>query len=257
MGIVLPDEKISFFRENGFVQIDHVLNEEELTELRDALSVVMDSNTTRTKAARADDPVYSRMLKQKANIHVDSPTVCKYAFSARFALMALDLSGAAAVRFDHNTGFWKMPGDANETAWHQDSSYQVWKEPGGLNVWIALDDVDENNGCMAFIPGSHKLGDLEAVDLVNPKSLDELLKGTAFEHVKPAVVRLKAGSCTFHDYSTFHYAHSNRTDKPRRAYSITYIPDGTTVRREVPFYPYKVGDVANSHYHPVLARREQ
>ena len=45
---------------------------------------------------------------------------------------------------------------------------------------------------------------------------------------KPVMVPLKAGSCTFHDGLTFHYAHANQTQMPRRAYAIIYTPDGTT-----------------------------
>jgi ectoine hydroxylase-related dioxygenase (phytanoyl-CoA dioxygenase family) len=40
-------------------------------------------------------------------------------------------------------------------------------------------------------------------------------------------MRLRAGSCTFHDGLTFHYASANSTDRPRRAIVTIYMPDGT------------------------------
>ncbi|MEJ7669909.1 MAG: phytanoyl-CoA dioxygenase family protein [Casimicrobiaceae bacterium] len=56
--------------------------------------------------------------------------------------------------------------DGDVWQWHQD--YGTWKndddmpEPRAMNVAIFLDEVNEFNGPLMFIPGSHKLGMLEA-----------------------------------------------------------------------------------------------
>lgn len=49
---------------------------------------------------------------------------------------------------------------------------------------------------------------------------------------KPIAMPMKAGSCTFHDGLTFHYATPNLSDKPRRAFATIYLPDGTTFRKK-------------------------
>jgi ectoine hydroxylase len=60
----------------------------------------------------------------------------------------------------------KMAFDGDVWQWHQD--YGTWKrdddmpEPRAMNVAIFLDDVNEFNGPLMFIPGSHKLGVIEA-----------------------------------------------------------------------------------------------
>lgn len=121
-----------------------------------------------------------------------------------------------------------MPGDTNATPWHQDSPKWPMNEDGCMSIWIALDDVDENNGCMMFVPKSHKVGKLTNISLHDPVNIFDFVQGTPLADRKPVMVPLKAGSCTFHDGLTFHYAHANKTDKPRRAYAIIYMPDGTT-----------------------------
>jgi ectoine hydroxylase-related dioxygenase (phytanoyl-CoA dioxygenase family) len=50
--------------------------------------------------------------------------------------------------------------------------------------------------------------------------------------LRPVCMKMRAGSCTFHDGLTFHYAPGNRTDASRRAMAIIYMPDGTTYRKK-------------------------
>ncbi len=60
----------------------------------------------------------------------------------------------------------KQAFDGDVWQWHQD--YGTWKnddqmpEPRAMNVAIFLDEVNEFNGPLMFIPGSHKLGVLDA-----------------------------------------------------------------------------------------------
>jgi ectoine hydroxylase len=60
----------------------------------------------------------------------------------------------------------KMAFDGDVWQWHQD--YGTWRrdddmpEPRAMNVAIFLDEVNEFNGPLMFIPGSHKLGVIEA-----------------------------------------------------------------------------------------------
>jgi hypothetical protein len=95
---------------------------------------------------------------------------------------------------------------------------------------------------MWFVPGSHKLGPLNPVDLGNTTADGPLsLLPEPFRTARPAAVELSPGSCTFHNGLTFHYAGPNLTDIPRRAMVTIFIPAGTTYRR----HEHLVGDRAN------------
>jgi len=104
--------------------------------------------------------------------------------------------------------------------------------PGPLSAWVAGDDVDTRNGCMRFIPGSHKLNNIAAVPLSqNVDGLAHARKhlGDALIDSLPSPVDMimPAGSVTFHNGMLFHYANPNKTPNPRRALSIIYMPEGT------------------------------
>lgn len=224
----VTEEKVSFYRENGFVQLDGVVSPDELAELRayadEAIALESSQSAQPDKANKG----YSRVLNQRFNTWRDHGGMAKFSLSPRFAGIAGRLTGAAGIRIFHDHLLYKMPGDSKPTPWHQDAPYWPMNEHGALSLWLPLDDVDERNGCMMFVPGSHKVGKLNAVDLVNPQDIYEYEGSEAVRGTRPVTVPLKAGSCTFHDGLTFHYAHANHTDRPRRVLAVIYMPDGTT-----------------------------
>lgn len=226
----ITQEHIDFYRENGFVKVDDMLTPEELTELREYLEEAMQSEGDRSVNTDKKDGLYYRVLNQKVNVWRDHAGMGKFSFHPRFAQSAMELSGAAGIRFFHDHGLWKMPGDSKPTPWHQDTPYWPFNEAeaGAMSIWITLDDVDERNGCMAFVPKSHKLGKLKGIDLANPQNIFEYVEGGQTTVQQPVVVPLRAGSCTFHNGLTFHYAHANSTDRPRRVLAIIYVPEGIT-----------------------------
>lgn len=226
---ILPQEKIDFYRENGFVQVDNVISEEELAELRQYLVEVMtDDGGQKSLATDKSGGAYFRVLNQKVNVWRDHGGMGKFSMNERFARMAMELSGADGIRLFHDHGLWKMPGDSKPTPWHQDMPYWPMNEIGALSIWLTLDDVDEENGCMMFVPKSHTAGKLQGIDFINPQDIKDFVRGTEIEKQQPVKVPLKAGSCTFHHGLTFHFAHANVTDNPRRVLAIIFMPDGTT-----------------------------
>src|SRR5438270_5401013 len=120
-----------------------------------------------------------------------------------------------------------MPGDSKPSAWHQDLPYWPMQEAGALSCWMALDDVAEANGCMAFVPGSHLFGRLEPIRLTDPQDLFGLVpqKVRGERELRGVFQPMPAGSCTFHNGLTFHYAGPNTTERPRRAMITIYMPD--------------------------------
>ena len=59
-------------------------------------------------------------------------------------------------------------------AWHQDYSYWTRTEPmSHLTCWIALDDSDRDNGCLYYVPGSHRWKFLPVTGLAG--NMDEIM----------------------------------------------------------------------------------
>jgi ectoine hydroxylase-related dioxygenase (phytanoyl-CoA dioxygenase family) len=210
------------------VQIDNILSEGELAEIREYMDEIMSSDQGKSLQTDKKDGTYYRVLNQRVNTWRDHAGMARYTAHPRFAETARRLAGFPGMRLFHDHALLKMPGDSKPTPWHQDLPYWPMNGKGALSIWVALDDVDENNGCMMFIPRSRNLGKLNAISLVEPQDIFEYAKGTEIEQQGPVICRMKAGSATFHDGLCFHYAHANRTDKPRRALAIIYMPEGTT-----------------------------
>jgi hypothetical protein len=132
---------------------------------------------------------------------------------------------------------YKPPGHPHETPWHQDGSYSAMPFVAAgspvpldsIQFWIPLDDVDEENGCMRFIPGQHTRPLLpHYVAAGNPEEESRLLAiidpereldlTTAVSGVIPA------GGATMHTQATPHYTGPNRsTERHRRAYIFNII----------------------------------
>ena len=122
----------------------------------------------------------------------------------------------------------KPAGNLNETPWHQDYAYTAEPfAPAGteiahlsLQFWLALDDVDIDNGCMQFLPGYQRQPLKEHyIASGDPKSSRRLLSMKDVDASGAIVCPLNAGGCTIHEYGTPHYTGPNHTvDRNRRAY---------------------------------------
>lgn len=224
----LTDEQVRFYQENGYIQLLNVLDADELEEVRAALEdanrMTLDARH-HTSAANAE---YEKVFVQKVNLWTVHEGMRKYVLRRDIAEAARRLAGVERIRLWHDHALIKMPGDSKESPWHQDFPYWPMNEPGPLSCWMALDDVDENNGCMMFVPKSHSWGKFEPIRLVDAQYLFGLVPEPETKDFTPVVMRMPAGSCTFHNGLTFHYAGPNRTDRPRRAIITIYMPDGTT-----------------------------
>ena len=135
----------------------------------------------------------------------------------------------------------KPAGYGAETPWHQDEAY--WDptvDYQSLSVWVPLQDATIANGCLYFVPGTHRLEVLPHHCVghdprVHALELDHLDSPDLQELIGRAVAcPLPAGGATFHLSRTFHYAPANATDQPRRAHILGFStpPKPRTVARD-------------------------
>lgn len=254
----ITEEQIRFYQDNGYVQLLDVLTPEELEQARTALADVLQMQLDRQHDL-SGDPKHDKIFIQKVNMWQVLPSMREYVFSHKLAEIARRLTRARHIRLWHDHALIKMPGDSKASAWHQDIPYWPMVEDGALSCWMALDDVYKENGCMAFVPGSQRLGRLEPINLIEPQDLFGLVPEDKREGIRfePQFQPMPAGSCTFHDGRTFHYAGPNTTDKPRRAIITIYMPGDVhfnghnhVVTQDLGL---EVGDVLQGERFPVLA----
>jgi len=219
------------YQENGYISYPDFFSADEIQELAEALDQAVASNRERIKGAEnagRGSREYELVFNQMVNLWTDYAGARKIALNKRLSESARRLSQASNIRIYHDHALIKPPGEeSRETNWHQDFPY--WNgmdRPGSLSAWIAVDDVYAKNGCMHFVPGSHKFGKQEAIKLgVQGESIVDKMKALGHEVAEPETIELPSGGVTFHHGCNFHHASANLSDKPRRAFAIIYIPD--------------------------------
>ena len=118
-----------------------------------------------------------------------------------------------------------------DTPWHQDEAY--WDQPGvtahSLSVWMPLDDVTVDSGCMQFLPGSHRS---EIIEYRNIGLGEPLVLEDAPDLAGAVACPIPAGAATVHHCRTIHYSGPNTSARPRRAISALF--HGPVQRRDEP-----------------------
>jgi ectoine hydroxylase-related dioxygenase (phytanoyl-CoA dioxygenase family) len=219
----LSEEQISRYRRDGFIALDGIVTGDDLRRLRDAVVAAVEAEkslptgTTKTP--------YEQIFIQKVNLWRRHPAVADFVLSKRFGDVAARLCGRP-VRVWHDQALFKEPREGAKTPWHQDANYWPHRNrTDQITIWIALKDANTGNGCMSFIPGTQTIQNAPAINLADPENIFDF--APQFKGVKPQTCELTAGSCTFHNGLTFHYAGPNKSDGMRAAFAIIYMPDGT------------------------------
>lgn len=164
-----------------------------------------------------------------------------------------------SVRFWHDQLFCKPARHGGVVAWHQDFSYWTRTTPmAHLSCWIGLDDSTPDNGCLQYIPGSHRWNLLPRTELAG--AMDGIHKvlsdeqWEAFQH--PVTIELKAGECAFHHPLMVHGSFENRTDGPRRAVVLNFVRDGVGSASDDPLLegvpPIPMGQPLSGQFFPLL-----
>lgn len=227
----LSTEQIEFFHSNGFLSGVRVLTEAQLRSLREELDALMrrgqENNPLFYEYHRNESAEREKTLFHALGAWRVSSGFHDLLFDRAITVPAGQLLGGP-VRFWHDQLFVKPAHDGGVVAWHQDYSYWTRTKPvAHLTCWIGLDDSSEENGCVHYVPGSHRWDLLPRTDLAN--DMDAVLgvlnddQRAAF---KPVPIVLKAGEASFHHSMTLHGSFANTSARPRRAVVINMIRDG-------------------------------
>lgn len=154
--------------------------------------------------------------------------------------LAAALIGAKTLHLWADTVQYKPALTGGPVNWHQDGYYHlgvsgIKEYERVLSAWIALDDADEESGCMWMAPGSHRWGLRqhhlnkfthlrERENLGNLEPLKQKEFKAEWRGAQPCEV--KAGEIHFHHAVTWHGSPINRSPRQRRGYTLFLIADG-------------------------------
>ena len=235
MNTALTQDQIESYRADGCLVYRNLLSEGEVDDLlrsiNDALiamgSATVAGDSNMNESTQEADSYYQGVFLQKVNLWKVSEGVRSIFLSAEMGEMVASLADVDGMRIWHDQTLQKMAW-ANPTAWHIDNPYWSFYSRNAISIWIALDDATVQNGCLYYIPGSHKDARFEK-NVGIGKDTGGLFKVyPEWSKTQPVVAEMKRGDCGFHNGLTAHGAGPNMTPMPRRAMTCGYMPDGST-----------------------------
>ena len=208
---------------DGFVIIRHFLPADELTALRENIERYIREVVPALPETDAfyEDRSRPETLKQLQRMDCD-PFFKGYSQSARWVSMAEALLGEQAA--SHQPEWFNKPPNTNHvTPPHQDNFYFCLTPPSVVTIWLALDRVDAENGCLRYVSGSHLAG-------YRPHARSKILGfsqgitdyGPAdFTRERPAL--LEPGDAVAHHGMTIHRADANLSaTRHRRSFAMVF-----------------------------------
>jgi ectoine hydroxylase-related dioxygenase (phytanoyl-CoA dioxygenase family) len=129
------------------------------------------------------------------------------------------------------THFFNKYGEGNQAeafvAWHQDVTFWGLEPPMAITAWYAVDDSDEENGCMQVIPGTHVSGVVEhgkAQQAGNLLSINQEVHVSPEQAASAVDLPLHAGQVSIHDGTLIHGSLPNRSNRRRCGLTLRYVP---------------------------------
>jgi len=223
---VLSPGLVEDFRRDGFVVVPDLLTADELARFGAAVDEAVARRSRHDTRTLAEKSRYEQSFTQCQNLWEDSPGVRPLTFHPRVTEAAARLLGVDAIRIWHDQALYKEVG-GRDTDPHQDQPYWPIVETDTITAWIPFDGSTLAGGAMGYLPGSHRLGLREFVDIFTGSGEDPLAR-RELVGVAPVWVEVPAGAVAFHHGLTFHLARPNTTGTVRRVHTAIYFADGST-----------------------------
>jgi ectoine hydroxylase-related dioxygenase (phytanoyl-CoA dioxygenase family) len=227
----LSPDQVEFYHAQGYLSGVKVLNDEQIEALRAELDQLADPANSRRSlfyeynSNESSDP--SHTLFHALGAWRVAPGFHDLLWNYSFTVPASQLLDGA-VRFWHDQIFYKPARHGGVVAWHQDYSYWTRTRPmAHLSCWIGLDDSTVSNGCLHYVPGSHRWDLLPVTGLVDDMgAIQKVLSNEQKAQFNPVAIELKKGEASFHHPLMVHGSFENKTDHHRRAVVINVVRDG-------------------------------
>src|SRR5687767_6010422 len=259
----LTEAQVALFHDQGYLAPVRMLDDRQIDVLHDELVKLMDPS----------HPSHGLFHEFHSNESTNPDAVLFHALGAwriseafhdllwnpAFVTPAAQLLGGP-VRFWHDQLFCKPPRHGGGVAWHQDYSYWTRTEPmAHLTCWIALDDATVENGCLQYVPGSHRWSLLPITGLAGGmEAIKDVLSEEQRAQFRPVAIELSKGEASFHHPLMVHGSSENRSTRPRRGAVLNVVRDGVRSATDEPLLegipPIPSGTALAGRFFPLLGR---
>jgi len=216
---MISDHDVQFYRDNGFLVVENVLSADEVAALRTETEALVAQSATVT----ANNEIYDLedshtsaepRVRRIKTPHKFMPSAGILPRNPKLISLLTRLIGPG-VRLDTSKLNLKAAGFGAAVEWHQDWAFYPHTNDDLLAVGVLLDDVDDSNGPLQVLPGSHKgpvydhHADGYFCGAMDPENCD-------IDFSKAVSLTGPAGSMSFHHVRTVHGSALNHSSRPRR-----------------------------------------
>lgn len=222
----VTQQHIDEFNGRGFTIFEDVIDEATLTMLREECAYFLGYMDASMDARGKETLGITHRGKRYfiSNLYRQSRRLPGFLYGQMMAELTRGLLGEAVYLFNEQ---WvvKGPEQGMKFAWHQDSGYVNFRDPGNthapyLTCWCALDNMSEANGTIYVLPHD-TAGTRNTVLNHSVEAGTNDLVGYTGEAPGERIV-VKAGSIAAFSSTSLHRSTANTTDHSRRAYLAQY-----------------------------------
>jgi len=206
-------ENIAFYATHGYLVAPGLLSANEVADLKKETASIFRGERGQLEGiiTVAEGETDADVLKKYVAIHFPhkiSKTIYKALFHPKIVAVLTSVV-SPNVKCMQSMLFVKAPGKKGQS-WHQDEFYIPTRDKSLVGAWIAIDDANEENGCLWIIPGrpgymmprvandSAEYADVDTIDVAKYK--DQMIP-----------VEVKSGAVVFFNGYTLHSSRSNKT----------------------------------------------
>lgn len=230
-----PADLQQTFRRDGYIVVRSFLDQAEVADVYTNLDRLINDvvPTLPREQIFYEDKENTATLKQIQQLQHNDAYFGGLFFNSKFEKLAQLLLGGP-VDGRNMQYFNKPPSTGKATPPHQDGYYFMIKPAEALTMWLAMDHVDEENGCVRYVHGSHEWG-------MRPHGRTQTLGfsqgvtdyGIASDLEHETALPAQPGDLLVHHCMTIHRADANQsTDRTRRALGFIYYSDAAEVDEE-------------------------
>jgi ectoine hydroxylase-related dioxygenase (phytanoyl-CoA dioxygenase family) len=216
---MLTRDEIAFYRDQGYLMVQSVLDPAMLQRMREVTDELIEASRAVTESNDVYDLDDGHGPDQPRLTRIKLPTRVHEIFdeglrSSKITEVLQDLLGpdVSLITSKLNT---KAPGGGAAVEWHQDWAFYPHTNDSLLACGLMLEDVDQENGPLMVIPGSHR------GPVLSHHNQDGVFCGAIdpddplFKIDQAVTLTGKAGDMTVHHVRTLHGSAPNLSDRAR------------------------------------------
>ncbi len=233
--VMLSQEQLDYYDENGYIGVTGVLSEEEIVALRRVTDEFVEKSREVTEHNEIFDLEPGHTQSNPRVRRIKSP--CLYHTVYDQTLRHPKILGIVSqligdgIRYNGHKLNMKYPEFGSPVEWHQDWTFYPHTNDDLLAVGVVIDDMTVENGALMVLPGTHKGPTL---DHHQNGAFVGAVTDPDFTPDGAVPIELKAGGITIHHVRALHGSAPNTSDKPRRLLLFQYCAVDAWPLRGIP-----------------------